>query len=577
MPISLNHQFTAPSITVGQAVENRPQTCVEAFKQGLSRLFRSDQLAVEHQGTGLHIATNVTQAKLDRLQLADAQNVGGHTAENLRRSDRLLAGMGIPVAGLGNEMRIRLARIGVEDPALALSIQQIHAQGVLGANTALNLARAAESHGIALSTAVLGLAPHVAGALNPQILDEIASIATEQPELATKLVARATATANGAPGALTLPQLTWLVHTATTDDVLADLHGPNFANPGALPTAVALGFQPVLHIQLDPVEFANMQAQFGGRPDLQFDGATNTVHSGLSYQRLMEMARPLADAGRNALPPNTPLHLATTWSCMEWAFGNPTAVTARQDNRLDLLAACISNYSNPNYALFDLNVHVPTLTNDLNGQNNAQSLTRLLNPGQHNFPGITISEAHDTTNAKQFLIANMANLQAEGVNTIYIEHIQQEYQGLLNQYLGAPPLTPMPPDLEAFLRGSDISQNINGAYPNNLRGLVEAAKASGMRVVGLDDNNLSRRVNMASLEIRDVTVNRLGEQVINGDAVGRGAGKYVILAGRAHNHSHRGLLNGIPGFAQLLDIPAVQIDGVGNLGLDPDNQANRIP
>jgi hypothetical protein len=84
-------------------------------------------------------------------------------------------------------------------------------------------------------------------------------------------------------------------------------------------------------------------------------------------------------------------------------------------------------------------------------------------------------------------------------------------------------------------------------------------------------------------DLRAITMNVFGENVVRADAQNRNNGKYVMLAGRAHNTTHArhnppnvGFQKGLPGFSQLLEIPAVHVDRLsGRLRLDKEKRRNR--
>jgi hypothetical protein len=574
MPVNMDpqHLFVSGHISIGKTSESGKTGFLNGFKQ-LVGSAATNQLAVHNPASGQHVATGVTQVTLTALKQTDAATGGAKLDKS--NAENILKGLGIDVRGMGAEMRIRLARVGVQDAGTAVALANL--RGRLDAAALLDLVRMADQHGVASMGALAHLATAVGtGPIPADSFAELARIGVTNPGLAGKLATLLADAVNGGPGTLPVATVQYLIHTGVTDEVMADLTRPDSLPPlPALPGTAPPGFDAKLHIMLDPGTYQQMKTQYGTASGLVFDDAHHTVHAAFAYQQLKEIMPPLADAARDAA--HAVLHSAApVWAEVEKAFGDPAAVSARQDARINLVVDCHREWGSFDFNAFKAVVDSAVIAPGLTGLSTPQKIAHLLGaPPGLGFPGMCVSESHAEPDGKSFLINHMPDLQAQGVTTLYIEHLLAPYQPLVDQFLSSPPGTAMPPELQAFLDGSDATQGLTASAPNNLKGLLLAAKASGMRVVGLDDNNVSRRT-PGTMAQRAMGVNRLGEQAIKADAAARGVGKYVILCGGAHSNTDPGLTNGIPGFSQLLKIPAVTFDmGTSELALDPENEGNR--
>lgn len=195
-----------------------------------------------------------------------------------------------------------------------------------------------------------------------------------------------------------------------------------------------------------------------------------------------------------------------------------------------------------------------------------------------NNDGFAISEKHKDPRTKEMLINNMPALKASGVDTIYVEHFRfGEHQKSLNDYMKSPKGTAMPKELSDFIDKNDQGNQLTGK--SNLRGLVETARSNDVRIVAMDDAMAKAKLNENRTEKlpawqreRAARMNSVAEDIIRNDT--DRTGKYVILAGGAHNNTHEG---GIPGMSQRMNIPAVKFSGDNGtqMTLDQEDAAKR--
>lgn len=213
-----------------------------------------------------------------------------------------------------------------------------------------------------------------------------------------------------------------------------------------------------------------------------------------------------------------------------------------------------------------------SLEESRSGLGDAQSLLE----GQE---GIAFGEDHSQHHTKAFLTHNLGSLRDSGVNTLYLEAIRSDYQEHVDRYLQNRE-DRMSPELERYVTAMDRTHGADPQGAGSLRQLLGAARQHGVRVRGIDSVAAAspETSERGSEPIRDVLMNTFGEETIRQDSRARGPrSKYVILAGRAHNVEQegtefsrkQGFEGRIPGFSQLLDIPAVQVHPeTGRLRLD---------
>lgn len=193
-------------------------------------------------------------------------------------------------------------------------------------------------------------------------------------------------------------------------------------------------------------------------------------------------------------------------------------------------------------------------------------------------PGVSLGEGHGDPTTKTFLANHLPTLAASGVNTLYMEHFRSDHQAHLDRYHAS---GMMPPELDRYITNQD---NRHNAGQQRLRTLVTGARGRGMRVRAIDSQSAASPEGSGEggKTIREAAMNHVAHQVITGDT-GRGVGKYAILTGAAHNNTQpltayggqQGFLGGPPGLSQLLEIPAVTIDGHGMPVLDEEGRHNR--
>lgn len=181
---------------------------------------------------------------------------------------------------------------------------------------------------------------------------------------------------------------------------------------------------------------------------------------------------------------------------------------------------------------------------------------------------LAIGEKHEDKASKKILFDAMPRLKASGVDVIFLEHVFDTQQAMLDVYMRSDRQT-MPPMLQAYLERLDIEKGLSNAFPYNFTGLVMQAKKHGIRIVAIDTD--------ASYATVKDEIYLAGKDREVGDPNGRGAmmnylafqcyetyrkqhvtrGKAIFFVGSAHlNKEHFGC----PGIQELIGCPTVVVE-----------------
>lgn len=201
---------------------------------------------------------------------------------------------------------------------------------------------------------------------------------------------------------------------------------------------------------------------------------------------------------------------------------------------------------------------------DLSGANTAADTIDATFAGQD---GICLDDNHSKPDSKDFLIDNMADLKAKKVDTLFIEHFWQEHQTMLDDFLNGPPDADMAPPLKEAVRKLNLGV---GKDSDHFTKLLQTAKTQKVRIVGLDsfESKTAQDGDPRNWDQRAARFNATAAEVVERE---KGGGKFVLMAGDAHNNTH---FSGFPGLAQMLGIPAMKTDG-GKLNVSPEKKSDR--
>jgi hypothetical protein len=469
--------------------------------------------------------------------------------------------------------------------------------------------------------AIDGFGRDPANSISNEVAGLVANIAKQSPNLADRLHALAVREQAG----LERRGITeYMATRARFDQFMSDHTSPMASRP--LPTAAALGFAPKYHITLPEGEYrafadlARRLKDVGLLRLLSIDDAARTVHVGYTYQTLMDI---LLGATKRPQPPRAPdmnvvmdaNNLRRLLANMdklnndpqeglffEEQFGNPAHQAARQMTRFEAMYNMYVRYNDFDFAAYDLaysDIVRAQLAQSLQGKMPDQQMTELLN----RYRGFVIGDQHPEAEMKQALYDSLPHLAAQGVRVIGIEHLREAGLGdMLREYFAQPPGSPMRWELETALAaydsgydGAAIALYGNNNTPRFFQQMIQRAKQLNIQVVPLDtDSNRASKDAVYDGETRFSAMNTVAENQLRAAlATQPPDAKYVLLAGKRHNNTHPGLTRGAPGLAQVLGIPAVEVEldmdasntaillapdkAKLHLVLDRENKANRRP
>lgn len=301
---------------------------------------------------------------------------------------------------------------------------------------------------------------------------------------------------------------------------------------------------------------------------------------GYNYNQINEIYPPVKSKLNDLIPNSlkySPDNINKgTKELMEIAYGDPTvlndarlAMTDLDDDALEAM----EDFSFDDYDRTFGNDKLNNIKESLEDASQSDAIEVILDSDNEDQPGMVLSESHSDEATKKFIIDNMANLKAQGVDTIYLEVLREEYQPMIDEYLSSGKKKAMPYGLERFIDSSDQNFGLLDKYPNNLKGIVDKAKQLGLNVKGID-TVLAARSGTGGLEGRVRRMNHFAAETIKNDP--ERAGKFIALIGAAHAYTHENSTGdkGYAGIAQLLDTIAVKIEG-GSVTLQNEDKGNR--
>lgn len=169
--------------------------------------------------------------------------------------------------------------------------------------------------------------------------------------------------------------------------------------------------------------------------------------------------------------------------------------------------------------------------------------------------GVFIGEFHDNGASKSFLIENMQRLKEAGVTTLFMEFV--EYDGgqkALDAYFQSKdPKMDIPPEVKVILQEYDDHFHFEDKGIPGFMDLVRAAKAAGIRIVGLESEASSlagySRTGSGGAE-RLEALNYNTKVIIDKE---KGDGKFIALMGTSHVIETDGVL----GMSQMMGLPSM--------------------
>lgn len=172
--------------------------------------------------------------------------------------------------------------------------------------------------------------------------------------------------------------------------------------------------------------------------------------------------------------------------------------------------------------------------------------------------GLVVGEAHSSVSSKRELINNFDNLKADGLTTLFFEHLCSDCHGqALDDYLKSPKGSPMPARLKAYLDMQTAGNTPLGkkSSPYNFASVVEAAKNAGLNIVPIDTAQTYATSGSGDNQ-RIRVMNYYAAEKIRLSAP---EGKWLAFVGSAHASTYQG----IPGLSQLTGVRSLIIDDFG--------------
>lgn len=198
-------------------------------------------------------------------------------------------------------------------------------------------------------------------------------------------------------------------------------------------------------------------------------------------------------------------------------------------------------------------------------------------------PGICLATSHDDLVSKALLHDALENddFFGGGPGMLFIEELPAVLQNEVDAYLASPPGTDMPPALKAKIQQLDQQLATKNPGANigtkNWAGILAKAKDKGVKLYGIDGGDADPGVPPKSAgfaEPRVAKMNKLAADVMRQAIAANPGVKFVASMGAAHANTHDG---GIPGLAQVFDVPVVRTDGAKLTGVPEDNTKRRMP
>lgn len=187
--------------------------------------------------------------------------------------------------------------------------------------------------------------------------------------------------------------------------------------------------------------------------------------------------------------------------------------------------------------------------------------------------GMVVGEAHQAISSKRFLIDQMQTFRAQGVQTIFMEHLlSDEHQADLDLWHRCAPGFSMPPAVARYLSDLNVGHMdehfIDQAQRRRYRQLRErynfanvavAAQCAGIKIVAIDCK-ASYEVHSGGLS-GNTTSSRMRTEMMNyfaSEKIRRRSlpGKWVALVGNSHANTY----NDVPGVAEQTGTLAVVVN-----------------
>jgi hypothetical protein len=170
--------------------------------------------------------------------------------------------------------------------------------------------------------------------------------------------------------------------------------------------------------------------------------------------------------------------------------------------------------------------------------------------------GLVIGEAHAHRSSKQFLIKHMKLFKAQGVKTLYVEHLLTDlHQAELEVFFST---QKMPKSLKRYLSSQNLGHMGSQVGGATYTDVVNVANKYGIRVRALDCVASYHVKGLRGTDPRSTLFSYFANEVIKADQAALGPHKWVAFMGNAHTNMYQG----VPGIAQLQDAVSLTVRDV---------------
>lgn len=194
------------------------------------------------------------------------------------------------------------------------------------------------------------------------------------------------------------------------------------------------------------------------------------------------------------------------------------------------------------------------------GMDGRAGTTKILSDG----PGMVIANEHTDQHTKDLMVQA---LDDQDIGLLFIEEFQVGMQPFIDEFLDSPS-DDFPPSLKKKL------DSYKTAWEVDFEPLLRKAKQKGARVYGIDsaEAHYVSSDDPRHHESRCAVMNEVSEKVMK-DAIKKYPNKkFVAMCGSAHATTHEG---GIPGLAEIMNVPSVRVSPNGKMTHDPEEKKNR--
>ncbi|AWK14456.1 hypothetical protein CCS41_08165 [Candidatus Fukatsuia symbiotica] len=398
----------------------------------------------------------------------------------------------------------------------------------------------------------------------------IIDIARQRPSLAAQLYKTAFNEAQGYHPGLTDFLCFWI----NEDPYLKPLIGSTIE---ATPMPFEVTFRIPLGESFAQVQAALLQAQASNvMMRAELDQKTKVLSLGYSYQDLSDLATGDAPAAMvftylkeiaerlNAHYSDAPFD-----QLMLNQFADREYLHRLQDTRLAQATRMYYHSRNMDFDTWDRQYSkqgTAALNQGLRNLAFSEQLALLL----QDRPGLLMGEEGDTITGQRVVIAQIDSLKQRGITTLGLGYLRHDrYQPLIDEYLGS--TAPMSGELKAILAGKSVDITTNGIKKKSLILLFEIARAKGMKILALGDNNMVRPETENGHIWQAVAANSRVVDILKALPEGE---KFVVIHDSRYLTSQQGIDRFIPGLAQRLGLPALAFNA-NQLQVIADEDANR--